>query len=78
MSLEHSFVLTNTSRRTIEIASIRTTCGCTVADSSTRSVGPGESVEIHTALTLRKEGHKESKIYLDYGASEVDVEISYF
>ena len=73
VTLQHTFVLTNTSRRTIEIVGLETTCGCTVVDPSTRSVGPGESVEIEATLTLRKEGRKKSKIFLDYGASEVDV-----
>ena len=73
VTLEHTFVLTNTSRRTIEIVGLETTCGCTVVDPSTRSVGPGESVEIEATLTLRKEGRKKSKIFLHYDANDVDV-----
>jgi len=71
--LEHTFVLTNNTRRRIEIAGVETTCGCTVADPSTRFIGPGESVEIASTLTLSKEGRKKSKIFLHYDASEVDV-----
>ncbi len=71
--LKHTFVLTNTTRRTIEIAGVETTCGCTAADPSMRVVGPGESVEIAATLTLSKEGRKKSKIFLHYDASEVDV-----
>jgi hypothetical protein len=73
VSLEHTFVLTNNTRRTIEIAGVETTCGCTAADPSTRSIGPGESVEIAATLTLSREGRKKSKIFLHYDANEVDV-----
>ncbi len=70
---DHTFILTNTGSSTIEIGNIRTSCGCTVADPSTRSVGPGETIEIAATLTLKKEGRKKSRIFLEYGGSDVDV-----
>ncbi len=69
----HTFVLTNTGSSTIEIENIRTSCGCTVAESSTRSLGPGETIEIAATLTLKTEGRKTSRIFLEYGGSDVDV-----
>ena len=69
----HTFVLTNTSRRTIELASIGTTCGCTVAEPSTRTIGPGEVLEIEATLTLKNQGRKTSKIFLEYGGRDLDV-----
>jgi hypothetical protein len=71
--LEHTFVLTNRTRRQIEIEEIRSTCGCAVADLSTRSLEPGDAVEVVTALTLEKEGRKAARIYLTYGGGDRDV-----
>lgn len=70
---EHTFVLTNTGSSTIEIGEIRTSCGCTVAELSTRSIGPGETIEIAATMTLKTEGRKRSRIFLQYGDSDVDV-----
>lgn len=73
VEFKHTFVLTNTSRRTIELANIGTTCGCTVAEPSTRTIGPGEVLEIDATLTLKNQGHKTSKIFLEYGGTDLDV-----
>ena len=73
VKFDHTFVLTNTGSSTIEIGNIRTSCGCTVAELSTRSLGPGETIEIAATLTLKKEGRKTSRIFLEYGGSDVDV-----
>ncbi len=73
VEFRHTFVLTNTSRRTIELANIRTTCGCTVAEPSTRTIGPGEVLEIEATLTLKNQGRKTSKIFLQYGGRDLDV-----
>ncbi len=73
VDLQHTFVLTNRSRRTIEIANVKTSCGCTAADPSTRTLPPGASVEIAATLTLKDDVRKKASIYLDYGAEDVDV-----
>ncbi len=73
VEFDHTFVLTNTGSSTIEIGNIRTSCGCTVAEPSTRSLGPGETIEIAATLTLKREGRKTSRIFLEYGGSNVDV-----
>lgn len=73
VELAHTFVLTNTGSSTIEIANIRTSCGCTAAEPSTRTVGRGETLEIAATLTLKKEGRKKSRIFLEYGNSDRDV-----
>ena len=72
-AFSHTFVLTNTGSNTIELSNIRTTCGCTVAEPSTRTVASGETLEIAATLTLKKEGRKTSRIFLEYGGSDVDV-----
>ncbi len=73
VKLQHTFVLTNSSRRTIELANIGTSCGCTVAEPSTRTIGPGEVLEIDATLTLKRQGRKTSKIFLEYGGTQLDV-----
>ncbi len=73
VEFRHTFVLTNTGSRTIELANIGTTCGCTVAEPSTSSIGPGEVLEIDATLTLKHHGHKTSKIFLSYGGTDLDV-----
>ncbi len=73
VEFDHTFVLTNAGSSTIEIGDIRTSCGCTVAEPSTRSLGPGETIEIAATLTLKTEGRKRSRIFLEYDGSDVDV-----
>jgi hypothetical protein len=66
VTFKHTFVLTNYKSRPVEIRDIRTTCGCAVAEPSTRMLEPGESVEIASTLTLKKEGLKTARIFLIY------------
>jgi hypothetical protein len=66
IKLDHTFVLTNRRRRTVEIRDIKTSCGCAVAEPSTRMLESGESVEIASTLTLKGEGIKPALIYLIY------------
>ncbi len=73
VELEHTFVLTNRSRRRVEIANVKTSCGCTVAEPSTRLLEPGDSVKIEATLTMKDDVRKKAKSYLDYGADDVDV-----
>ncbi|MHC4217503.1 MAG: DUF1573 domain-containing protein [Planctomycetota bacterium] len=72
--LDHTFQLTNRSSRIVEIRDIRTSCGCAVAEPSTRSLEPGASVDIAATLTLKREGIKKARIFLIYGdGNERDV-----
>ena len=66
VTFKHTFVLTNRKGRPIEIRDVRTTCGCAVAELSTRMLEPGESVEIASTLTLKNEGLKTARIFLIY------------
>ncbi len=73
VTLEHSFVLTNRTSRTIKIQNIKTSCGCTVASHSTDILEPGRSARITAKLTLSNDGRKKARIYLDCGDRGVEV-----
>ncbi|MCH8165585.1 MAG: DUF1573 domain-containing protein [Planctomycetes bacterium] len=73
VTLEHSFVLTNRTSRTIKIENIKTSCGCTVASHSADILEPGGSAQITAKLTLSTDGRKKARIYLDCGDRGVEV-----
>ena len=52
----HRFVLTNIGDATLEISDVLTTCGCSTATLSTRTLQPGESVELEAILDTFGEG----------------------
>jgi hypothetical protein len=61
-AVEHTFTLTNRTRRPIELGPPRTSCGCTVSDLSTSVVEPGEDVSVTAVLTLSRAGRRSSDI----------------
>ncbi len=73
VTLEHSFVLTNRTSRTIKNENIKTSCGCTVASPSADILEPGHSAQIAAKLTLSNDGRKKARIYLDCGDRGVEV-----
>lgn len=52
----HRFVLMNIGDATLEISDVLTTCGCSTATLSTRTLQPGESVELEAILDTSGEG----------------------
>lgn len=48
--INHVFVLKNNGDSMLTIGQVSTSCGCTVADVSSRSVAPGKSSEIHVTF----------------------------
>jgi hypothetical protein len=66
VTFKHTFVLTNRHGRAVEIRDIRTTCGCAVAEPSTTMLEPGESVDIASTLTLKRDGLKTARVILIY------------
>jgi len=48
--VDHIFVLKNKGDSVLNIGSVSTSCGCTVADVSSRSVPPGKSAEIKVSF----------------------------
>jgi len=60
----HRFVLTNTGDATLEISDVLTTCGCSTATLSTRTLQPGESVELEAILdTFGEAGRTILKVF---------------
>ncbi len=63
--LEHQFELTNSSPEVIEIEGVKTSCGCTRCEPSTRRLGPGDTVRIRAQLTLRGPSSKSERAWLE-------------
>lgn len=63
--LEHHFVLTNSSDKVIDIDSIKTSCGCTRCEPSTKRVGPGETFRVRSQLTFRGSGSRNERAWLE-------------
>lgn len=61
-TVNHTFVLTNTSDDTIQIDGLRRSCGCTEATYSPEFVQPGEALHVTVALSLDKPGYRDASI----------------
>ena len=72
-SFEHTFDLANRTRRTVHIQEIKTSCGCTVAAPSRTKLEPGDTVQITATLSLRHDGRKVTKVFLNCGDDGIDV-----
>lgn len=65
VTVEHVFRLVNRSRSTIELGEVRSSCGCTVPQVSTKSVAPGEELAITAVMTLTKSGLTTARITVE-------------
>ncbi len=52
-TIDHTFVIRNEGNATLEIRNIRSTCGCTVGEVSSRSIPPGGTSEITGRYNLQ-------------------------
>jgi hypothetical protein len=52
-TVEHTFVIRNAGDLTLEIHNVRTSCGCTVANISTKQVEPGGETHVTARLSLK-------------------------
>lgn len=60
-TIEHTFVLRNEGDSVLEITNIRSTCGCTVGEVTSRSIPPGETSGITASYNLRgRQGRQRS------------------
>ncbi|HMP72379.1 MAG TPA: DUF1573 domain-containing protein [Kiritimatiellia bacterium] len=59
--IEHTYVIRNIGDTTLELREIRPTCGCTVADVSSRSIPPGGESRITSKLSLPGRTGRQSK-----------------
>lgn len=65
LSLQHTFVLQNRSRMTMEIQKVSTTCGCTEASVDADRVAPGGTVRVSATLHLSEPGTREARVLVD-------------
>ena len=65
-SIDHTFVIRNEGDSTLEITNIRSSCGCTVGNVSSRSVEPGATSEITASYNLRgRQGRQRSTLTIE-------------
>ncbi len=63
--VKHDFQLRNEGDETLRISSVRTSCGCTVAELDTRRIDPGKGVALHAEFRLQgRKGHQSKTIYI--------------
>ena len=73
-SVAHTFHLRNRTGRTVVIERIQQSCGCTEVRESTRTVEPGETVDIEVTLSLSRAGKKSANVGLvlsDFGVQRL-------
>ncbi len=62
---QHEIKISNNGRDIIEILSVETTCGCTIAEMEKKELAPGEEVMLKVTIdTVGKRGEMEKKITL--------------
>lgn len=67
--VRHTFVLTNTSDRAVQIGAVRAGCGCLTAELATNSVAPGGTVELSATMNLAgRKGAQRKTVYVESGA----------
>lgn len=72
ITLTHTFELVNRHRRVVEIAGVRTSCGCTVATPSADTLEPGQTLRIDAKLTVKRDGRTTQGIYIHYPSGDMD------
>jgi len=70
----HTFHLRNRTSRTVIIERISQSCGCTEVRESTRTIEPGQTVDIAVTLSLSRAGKKSANVGLvlsDFGVQRL-------
>jgi hypothetical protein len=73
-SVVHTFHLRNRTGRTVVIERIFQSCGCTEVRESTRTIEPGQAVDIEVTLSLARAGKKSANVGLvlsDFGVQRL-------
>lgn len=61
-----TLIVKNEGTTQLEIGDVRTTCGCTLAETGRKSVPPGETTEVKVRYNSEgKQGHVESKVIIE-------------
>src|SRR5262245_44154020 len=65
--LNHSFTLKNTTSDTLQISSVRVSCGCVSAQAQNAILRPSEQTTIYTTMDTRRfVGSKSVTVYVDF------------
>ncbi len=59
--VKHVFKYSNAGEETLEVRNVRTTCGCTAAEPTKRSLAPGESGQVEVVFDTSKKGAGRGK-----------------
>ncbi|MCZ6837481.1 MAG: DUF1573 domain-containing protein [Planctomycetota bacterium] len=70
MAVAHTFTFTNTTKRTLQIAKISSSCGCVTPVASTKTLEPGAALEIVTAMKLLHPGKKKEHITIIFESED--------
>lgn len=63
LKVEHTFVIENSGGSDLVISRTKTTCGCTVAKLSSKTIAPGETADLNVVFTLRnRHGNQQKSI----------------
>lgn len=63
LKVKHTFIIKNSGDADLVIRKIKTTCGCTVAELSNKTIAPGETADLNAIFTLRnRHGHQQKSI----------------
>jgi len=66
VTVEHTFVLRNDGNATLQIGNVRTSCGCTVANVSNKTLEPGQTAEVTARLSLKgRQGQQRKAITVE-------------
>ena len=57
--IEHDFTFRNEGKETLVIRKIRTTCGCTASEPSSKEIAPGEEATMHATFNSRAKKGKQ-------------------
>ncbi len=77
--IEHTFVIRNEGDVSLEISSVRATCGCTATDLSHKFIAPGETADLKAKLDLRgRQGRQRKAIMIQSNDPQTPTYTLYF
>lgn len=75
--IEHAFIFTNQAKKTVNIQSVNTSCGCTASQATKKTLAPGESTTIKVQFKSKGyEGPVQQFVYVN--TDDIDNQIIKF
>lgn len=72
--VDHTFTIMNVGTGTLEISNVKSSCGCTVAELSKKSLAPGEETTVAASFNLAGKSGPQSKI-ISVSSNDPDVPV---